>query len=679
MANDTRRLLPPDVPPDHWAAADVDAGLSKGILRLDDDGTFQGDRKASRFDVTYGLEVIRQRHLPPPPPGLRKWSDPATFEAGVVPTRTTDARILPGPSVLVDSPNAEVRKLICETRLIVPCGSRLDHWGNLVGDGGVLELDGEAPTGKAKVQAHPVESLFIGGGMDYGPQFDTDVGVWFTNGGYPDFHGRPKLEWTRVTGALPAGSSLIEIDEDPLGWEIGDTLVITPTGDPFTDSAHYTRFDERIILEILGRVIVLDTPLQFSHPVVTVAPSTQRGTDGTLIYPGGTYPARVLNLSRSVEIGGTSDTERSHIFLGMSAGKPARLEYFDMRYMGPQDAEGDVLSRYFFHFHMMHDMTRDVVMLGAVGRNGGSHVFVSHLSNGLSYLRTITFNTKGDPYWWNTDRDNRAANPAHDILYDGCVAAWVRPWGTGEDLQLAGFPILDGDRNTMRNCFAVGVEGGKNSGGVSWPEISVGIWTFHDNLIMNCKQAGIFVWQNDIGHHNVGPTVILNCGVGILAGAYVNIYEWLRLVIYNCVEAPLRFVSMSKAGPNADRPLRYIECLFDGAGKVPYAVRCLDHRTGDNQPSPVPAEMNRCEYRGYTVSGIGLVDVINDAPPNIVVNDGLFLGNQAWLAASIMPASVLVLKDATDARRLMKPTTPGQVNPGDNYFNPAFNASIKTL
>lgn len=600
----------------------------------------------------------------PPPPGPQRWSDPATWTwgGGGVPTKDTDVVIPEGKFIIVDAPGAEVRELITHGDLLVVVGGFLDAWGNVVVDGpqAVLEIDGESLPGvRARVKLHPVESLFVGGGMDV---IQTDTGIWTRNGGKLDIHGRPKLEWARATGPVLKGVTSVELDAEPFGLEAGDEISVVPTGHPDTDPKHHDRFEVRVVERIEGNTLHFLGPLLYDHPLVT--------------FPdGSTWAPEVLILSRSAEVSGESDIARTHIFSGPTGGKIDRFRYCSIRYFGPRKASGFVLGRYGIHLHMEDDAQRGLVAEGIVCRDGGSHSFVAHVTHGVTWKKCIAFRVMHTPFWWDVDADDTDANPSNDIFYDRCFAAWVLKTDTDDDHQLSGFNINHGTGNRCHGCVSVGIEAGKNSSGFVWPEISISVWDFRDGLAHNCN-LGVYVWQNDKEEHDIDGFVAYHCTTyGIRHGAYNNIYSWKRVRLHACGLAPLNLIATTSLNPDL-RNQMWEECLFSAAGK-PHCVTCFDHRSDTLRFTMV----KNSRFTGHTVSAIGLNDTMDRAGMKLDFDEACVLeGNELRLInPGVHFNTELVLTTPTGRVRATKPTTPGQMNAGDDYFKSEWNASVKVL
>ncbi len=158
----------------------------------------------------------------------------------------------------------------------------------------------------------------------------TDVGMWITGDGMLDAIGTSKTPWTNLTGSANVNDTSITVD-DATGWQVGDSLVITPTQAPTAGNASWNGYDERTISSISGNTITLDSALSYDHPEVN-----------------NTWTAEVLNLTRNVKIGGTGDGSadpanngRAHLMF-LSTNNAQTVKNLELHDMGPRyDQDGD--------------------------------------------------------------------------------------------------------------------------------------------------------------------------------------------------------------------------------------------------------------------------------------------------------------------------------------------------
>jgi G8 domain-containing protein len=479
------------------------------------------------------------------------WSDPSTW-GGRVPSQDDVAVI--ARRVVLDR-DVRVAGLVVERGgdlVFDPDANRtVESTGNVVVRGR-LSMEPASPQTIHRLVFRGVdEDAFVGGGMDV---VRSDVGLWVMNRGVLQLAGSSRRPWTRAVGEVPAGAVEVTLQDDPDGWQVGDELVITPTvpptgGDDSSSAAQL--YDDPRIKAISGRTIQLSSATRFDHPAVDVV--------------GTTYTAEVLNLTRNVRIQGTR-RGRSHVFIRST--NPQVIKDAAFRHLGPRQRGGGasefVLGRYGLHFHMCFDSSRGSVVSGTVVRDCGSHAFVPHLSNGVSFLDCISHNTFEDAYWWDDAPDTRTSgDPTHDVLYSKCVASLAKSHPEFRGYRLTGFFLGRGKGNVARDCVAVGIRGNADASGFIWPEGSEGVWEFQDCLAHNNAVNGIFVWQNTDRVHVIDRFVAYHNGnAGIEHGAYLNAYVYRDVTLVGNAEAGVQLHAES-----SDRgDLRFERTTIDGAG-----------------------------------------------------------------------------------------------------------------
>lgn len=355
------------------------------------------------------------------------------------------------------------------------------------------------------------ESRFAGGGD---VPLASDVGLWVVGAGRLEAEGSPKTSWLRAAGGLPAGAETIGLESAPAGWQPGDDLAVAPTEPPGGGDAAWNGFDVVRVAGVDGASVALAGALSRPHPQVA-----------------GRWRAEVMNLTRNVRIEGTPEG-RSHIFVRTVS--PQTIRNVAIRNMGPRQRGELVPGRYGLHFHTMKDAARGSLVEGVVIRDGGSHAFVPHSSHGMTFRDCVGFNLMEEAFWWDPGPDTLRPTlepHTHDTVVERCVMALVRPDVSFRGYRLSGFVLGMGERNTIRDSVAVGVQGNVDAAGFLWPEDDAqqitGVWNFGPgNVSHNNKVDGAFVWQNNGLHRVPGFTAYHNGEWGIDHGAYVNSYVW---------------------------------------------------------------------------------------------------------------------------------------------------------
>ncbi len=400
------------------------------------------------------------------------------------------------------------------------------------------------------------ESKFVGGGIDV---LDTDVGLWVMNNGALDLAGPRRQPWNRL------GYSAT--------WLPTDELILTPTA--VGDYSGFKSFKA-------GSQV----------PQVPGMPA-----------------AEVLNLTRNVRIEGTPNG-RAHVFI--LSNQPQHIRRVAFRYVGPRKNGTVVLGRYGVHFHMCNNGSAGSMVTGVVVRDTGSHAFVPHMSNGISFKRCISYNTQEDAYWWDY------GTPSDGLLYQDCVAAKVLS-GT-EVYRLAGFVMGPSTRqgsNRCIKCVAVGVQGDVNSSGFIWDEDNEGVWVHQDCVGHNNVMDGIFTWQNTDKIHDVERFIGYRNGkAGIEHGAYVNSYQYSDAIVQENGYAG--FLVHSQSVKDYSRPQLFTRPTVIGNGVTKYGM-VLGLAPGFPPPPPgqgstpsicTSPKISGCQTNYYQPDGLPISDVL---------------------------------------------------------------------
>jgi G8 domain len=577
------------------------------------------------------------------PDGWSRWSDKRSWTRGV--PGPGETAVVTRPIFLdVDAKVAGVAVMPGGQLMFDPGASRrLESRGNMVVRGRLVMRPSSATVSHRLVFTGARERSFKGGGMDV---VARDTGLWVMEAGRLEIAGAPKLAWTRAAGGLKAGATKIALQADPAGWRPGDELAITPTTSPA--DGNIGAYDIVTVESVNGRTVTLSAPLDNHHPSVKVA-------------AGKRLTAEVLNLTRNVHIEGTAKG-RAHIFVRSS--RPQSLKQAAIRHMGPRKPDDGfsefVLGRYPLHIHMCYDGSRGSLVEGVVIRDAGSHAFVPHLSNGITFRDCISHDTYEDAYWWDGAPDTRTqGDPSHDILYDRCVASLVKHDPPYRGYRLTGFFIGRGDRNVAKDCVAVGVQGATDASGFEWPEGSEGVWKFTGCVAHNNEEHGIFTWQNTGLVHVISDFVgYHNTQAGISHGAYQNPYVYKDSVLYGN-----GYAAVAVHATAAGRPLSFQNLICDGAGLSDYLVVAERHEP--RLAVGAPTTFSGCRFRGARKAAFGFVYDGGDGPSNrelFSVSNCRFDGNEFWLAKGIQPGSQIAVSDPSLGSLLLRRTDqPGRL------------------
>lgn len=604
-----------------------------------------------RLPGIQGIEALGARRR------TANWTDPDTW-GGKVPGKNDVAIV---SKTIVLNADASVRGVVIKPKGILvfhPNRSvTLRSAGNVVVRGRLTMRPRRPHKFHRLLFPRVDERRFVGGGMGVMP---SDVGLWVTGRGVVDVAGSPKLAWSRTAGAIPAGTTSITLREDPMGWRIGDEVVLSPTLSPSTPG-HDVAYDLSTVAAIdrLTRRITLRSPTAFEHPAVEVE-------------PGVVLTAEVLNLTRNVRIEGTPGG-RCHVWIRSS--RRQHIRNASLRYTGPRRALVDaflfttpIQGRYGLHFHQMEQASRGSIVKGVVVRDSGNHAFVTHESHGVTFRDCITHNTFEEAYWWDPSPhpDGADAPPTDDTLYERCVASLVKSDPpTGSFHRLGGFFLGARKGNVIRDCVAVGVQGGGDSCGFLWPETSVGLWKFEGCLAHNNRSHGITAWQNTslpnvlsrfIGYHNGR--------YGILNGFYSNGFLYKDSVLYSNGEASVGATAVSVSSPLQ----RFSGVRCNQAGLSAYCVVSAQRVL---LPA-APVDFADCRFSGYKKAAFGFIDPA-PFPHFFRIKDCTFEGNEFWLGSDIHPTSrVRVQHPVEGLITLRRADQPGELRP-------AWNASVSRI
>jgi len=519
--------------------------------------------------------------------------------------------------------------------------------GNLIVHG-VLEAKPARPDVVHTIRFIAIdEEAVVGGGMD---PIDSDVGLWVMGAGQLDIAGTARTGWTNLADGLNAGATSITLAATPVGWRVGDELVVVPTK-PGT----FSQFEGVRIAAISGATVTLDRPLVTDHPHVA-----------------GRWTAEVLNLTRNVRIEGTA-AGRAHVFIRSSA--PQTIRHASLRYLGPRPSRFstarpvgpepkwlppmDHTGRYALHFHASGDGSRGSVVEGTVVRDAGNHAYVPHLSNGITFHDTISWNTQHTAYWWDGERcpppcniDNwrdhrQPADPTFDTTFDHVIAARVRSGSANN--RLAGFDVGKGTGNRIVDSVAVGVDDKQESSGFHWPEANESVWRFERNLAHNNGHAGIFVWQNSPRAHVITDFDGYHNELGIEHGAYKNHYLYEGGHLYANARAGILLHAVSDGAPG----LRFERISIEGGAA---AVETTVHRLATSHPTTLRGLV----MRGYTDAGI-LLATGGDKPDLLDVIDPTFDGLEFRRART--PATSVVRVQLAGTTLTLTPTA----RPGSTF------------
>lgn len=217
--------------------------------------------------------------------------------------------------------------------------------------------------------------------------------------GEVEIHGAEKTSFVKVDAAPMKGATVIDLGEVPIGWRVGDTIVITGTHKEgwYAGIYHESQDEEVVITAINGDKITIDRPLVYDHDT-----------------PRSDLAAYVANTTRNITIAseGGEETpvhERGHVMLMHSDNIDVRYaafddlgrtdkseDAFDVGSLGSVDAESNIKGRYSLHIHRTGSENMDdptIVMGNSVSGSPGWG-FVQHSAN-ADFIDNVAFDVFG--------------------------------------------------------------------------------------------------------------------------------------------------------------------------------------------------------------------------------------------------------------------------------------------
>lgn len=257
--------------------------------------------------------------------------------------------------------------------------------------------------------------------------------------------------------------------------------------------------------------------------------------------------ALASKVTTNLRIEGTA-TGQSHMFIKSSM--PQLIRGVTFRYMGPRkDRSGDgvkelVTGRYAVHFHHSEEGSRGSIVEGCVARDCNSHCFVAHGSHGITMRNNIVYNVLETPFWYDF------GHRTHDLAWIDNLVVKVGYVARSQNIDsddaptfgAGGFVLGSGHGNKCNGNVVIGTSGStQEAAAYIWPELRDNAdktkqledsWEFENNFAINCPM-GLGAWQNNLLHHIVRNTIIINCPTAMEHGAYANNYRYVGGKIIN--------------------------------------------------------------------------------------------------------------------------------------------------
>ena len=307
---------------------------------------------------------------------LVDWHDPSIWPGSVVPQPDgNDITIPENSKVLISSCS-----LLSGTygTIFVPSGSEL-----IFGDANInmtvenIHVNGgHLWIGSESCRLYSYITITLAHSDNYLPEPFGRKGITSTNGGIIDMHGKLyQNTWSRL-----ASPAFIEDDRillmDDVNWEVGQQVVIVTS----IWEDHWNPQNEvKTIAAIDGRVVQFTDRIEYYH------------------YAGEEYQSEVGLLSRRILIQGDEISETQTPHVGghiLSNGEIARISGVQAYRMG----QTNVLAKYPFHFHMMHESPESYFQDCSV-YHSYYRCYTVHGTNSTRLSRNVAFDVLGHCFY----------------------------------------------------------------------------------------------------------------------------------------------------------------------------------------------------------------------------------------------------------------------------------------
>lgn len=375
--------------------------------------------------------------------GNGSWFDPDNWHNGEVPG--DDAKVLISDGVTMEY-DAESDARIFTIRVDGELNFATDQNTKMVVDTFVVSPTGTLTIGS---EMDPVdddvtaEIVIANNGaidVDWDP---TLLSRGLISHGEVSIHGQIKDSHEKVIENPMAGDTSITFDELPVGWEVGDTIVIAGTdfeghywdGELNENVFHESEDEVRVISDIQGGTVFFETQLEYDHD----SPRSDLFTS-------------VANYSRNVKIG-TEDPdsaevyERGHVMFMHSDDVDVR--YAEFNELGRTDKSEDavdadevdqiafdtnVKGRYGLHLHRTgtEDLDDPAIVVGNSVFGSPGWGFVHHDSNAI-LDNNASFNTFGAGFVAESGNETGVWSDNIAILSEGNGSAG--PKGQADTLE----------------------------------------------------------------------------------------------------------------------------------------------------------------------------------------------------------------------------------------------------
>lgn len=336
------------------------------------------------------------------------WFATATWHDGRVPGPGAKVLIPEGISILYDQ---ESDTRLFTLRVDGELNFATDHNTRIILDTLIVSPSGRLQIGTASLPVQPdVEAqVLITGSGDIDLKWDpTLLSRGVISHGQAEIHGAEKVAFLKVADPPKRGDRDLLLAEDPLGWRIGDRLVVSGTlkqGWAWDNAAgatiHHSSQDEVVtITGIDGTRVGIDRPLRYNHYA-----------------PRKDLAAYIANTTRnilfaSLDGDATPLSQRGHVMMMHSDAVDIRYASFDHLGRTDKSAEAsdvaalesvvptsNIKGRYPLHLHKTGMASPDApaMVVGNSVYDSPGWGFVQHSSN-ADFIDNVAFDVFGAAY-----------------------------------------------------------------------------------------------------------------------------------------------------------------------------------------------------------------------------------------------------------------------------------------
>ncbi|MGL4612284.1 MAG: G8 domain-containing protein [Trueperaceae bacterium] len=384
-------------------------------------------------EVPNPVEVTPDPEIPPTITSL-KWSDPASWPSGQVPTEGQQVEIPAGKAISLDvSPPALGGLFISGTLVFANQDIDLStDWIMIHGEGKLeIGVPSQPYTKQATITLtgpdEDVMSMNMGGRV---------LGVM--EGGTLSMIGQARTSWTKLATTAQQGDTTLTL-QDAVNWQVGDQIVIASTDFDYAQAESFT------VRRVADKTITLDKPLAYMH----------YGELQTYNGQSVDQRAEVGLLSRNITIRGPSaeDTFGGHVMV--MSGAKAVIDSVEFVHMGQENR----LGRYPIHWHQMGDTSRGQYIRNSSIHESFNRCVTVHASNGIKVQKNITYDIPGHCFFLEDGAE------VDNIIEDNLGIAVQEP-KSGKALLVTDreFPgpavyWITHPKNIVRNNVAAGSDG----------------------------------------------------------------------------------------------------------------------------------------------------------------------------------------------------------------------------